>query len=96
MSGAPTSPGQPCLPSKLVFCKEHLTPEETIVEIQINEMLPHPHHSKLNDIKEKHATRCIAATIHMLIHKAAFNTKTPQSKGGPSKETTLGHVQEEI
>ena len=64
-------------PANWYFAKESLTPKETVEEIGVNEMLPHPFHPKLNDIKEKHATRCIAAAVHMIVHKAAFNTKTP-------------------
>ena len=67
-------------PANWSFEKEWLTPEESLEELGLNQMLPQPFHPKLSVLDEKHPTRCVAAGIHFLIQRAAFQSKISQSK----------------
>ena len=65
-------------PANIHFEKERLTPEESFKELGINHMLPRPFHPKLSEIKNKHATCCLATAMHMIIRKAVFDTEVAQ------------------
>ena len=67
-------------PTNWYFIKECLTPEETLEELGLNQILPQPFHPKLSATDEKHPTGCVAASVHFLIQRAAFQSKISQSK----------------
>ena len=62
------------------FEKERLMAEESFEEECSNKVLPWPFHPKLDNVPAKHATRCVAVAVYMLLHKHFFNTKMSQAK----------------
>ena len=61
----------PCLchPRELHFAKADLIPEEVFEQKAIKRVLPHPHHPQLDNVDNKHPTRCLATAVHYTLHK---------------------------
>ena len=68
-----------CSPIDIKFKKDHLMADELFEEECSNKVLPWPFHPKLDKVPAKHATCCVAATVHMLLCKCFFNTKMSQA-----------------
>ena len=62
-------PSHLCSPVDLKFSKLRLTPQETKVEISINQYLPRPFHPALAVLPPKHPTRCLTAIIHTVLRR---------------------------
>ena len=73
-------PAHICSPTDVKFEKEQLTAKESFKEECANKVLPWPFHPKLDKVPAKHATRCVAVAVHMLLQKCFFNTKMSQAK----------------
>ena len=73
-------PAHLCSPADIKFEKDCLTAEESFKEECSNKVLPWSFHPKLDMVPAKHATHCVAAAVHMLLHKHFFNTKMSQAK----------------
>ena len=65
-----------CHPGELTFAKTHLTEEESFEQKAVNNVLPRPHHPKLDKIPAKHPTRALAAAIHYQLCKKMFTKFT--------------------
>ena len=72
--------GHLCSPANIKFNKDRLTEEETFEESCINSILLMPYHSKLSKIDYEHVSRCLAATIHMVLRKRMFHMRESQAK----------------
>ena len=73
-------PAHLCSPADVEFEKDRLMTDESFKEECSNKVLPQPFHPKLDKVPAKHATHCVAAAVHMLLHKRFFNTKMSQAK----------------
>ena len=68
-----------CSPADLKFKKMTLTLAETREERAVNLMLPRPYHPDLTSLPSKHATQALAAAIHTVLQKHAFDSHESQN-----------------